>query len=70
MPRTLACPWAEYYRDKSIRCTAGTLQMPSREAWDSYMRLYCASVSGWEQCSLAQEMEREYERRCKNEKKR
>jgi hypothetical protein len=68
MPRAAACPFFTSYDGTRIYCDAGRLNMPSRAAWDEYMKNYCCSVEGWEKCSVALELRAEYERRSDNGK--
>lgn len=63
MPRVMKCPYFKFYRERCVSCEAGTLHLPSREAWDEYTREFCCDVSAWKRCTLAAAMGREYERK-------
>lgn len=62
MPRTPDCPYFVSYDGTRVFCSAGKLNMPSRKAWDDYMKKYCCSVCGWQDCSIAATLTEDYER--------
>lgn len=63
MPKLFACPFWRWEEKLKQHCEAGRVDYPSREARAEYQGMYCANVNGWNKCTLAMAMCREYERK-------
>ena len=61
--REWVCPYWMYERKLMLVCEAGCIKFPSREAWDDYVDGYCDNPQGWKDCTLAQNLCRDYERK-------
>lgn len=59
MPRTCRCPYWIWGDDK-IHCQGGRLQLPGKAAMGDYLTEHCASIQGWEQCSIAKNLMKEW----------
>lgn len=58
--RIFECP---FYRDDergAVMCVGGRVVL-RKTTLGEYMREYCCSVEGWQRCSIAQALERQYE---------
>jgi len=62
MPRAMQCPFAQYYKGLEVRCEMGRLDFPSRDAWLNYVKHYCGHPHDWQGCTLAAELNAEYDR--------
>lgn len=70
VPIAFQCPYFQSGgKGLKVECEGGRLTFQSREAYMSYVGLYCGRCPGWERCTLAQNLTREYETREKNEKR-
>ena len=68
MPIAFQCPYFQAGgKGLKVECEGGKLIFQSREAYLSYVGLYRGKCPGWERCTLAQNLTREYERREKRE---
>ena len=47
------CPYFKWDGTNFLSCECGRPAFPSRQAANEYMNEHCASVRGWESCSLA-----------------
>lgn len=63
MPKLMQCPFYKWEEKLHQHCEAARVSYPSREARAEYQDMYCANVNGWEQCTWAKAMCREYERK-------
>lgn len=61
--RYWCCPYWKYERKLKFICEAGTIHFFDRKAWSDYVERYCCDRNNWEKCTLAQSLNREYERR-------
>ena len=59
---TCACPYFSWDAKRVVRCEAGRITFPDREAEKAHTRAHCAHATGWQQCSLAAFMTGYYER--------
>ena len=67
-----ACPYFKWDAKGLVKCEAGRIVFPDREAERAHTRAHCASVEGWNRCSLAAYMTGYYERQeeeCSREKR-
>ena len=67
MSLTMYCPFLTTdYKGKAgvpcIRCERATLKFASDEEWKEFACKYCASINGWQKCSIAESTMRHYER--------
>ena len=60
--RTWCCPYFGWDEKLCIHCDAGRLKFPDRKAITGYAERYCGDVNGWTKCTVAQELNRYYER--------
>lgn len=61
--RTWACPFFKWDERLCVHCeNGGRISLPDRQAAKEYMDRYCASATGWKDCSFASSLLRYYER--------
>ena len=68
MPKTWSCPFWRREEPLRVYCEAGRIEFADAAARLDYIDRHCAAVPGWEDCSLAQNLCRHYERRRNGEK--
>lgn len=56
------CPFFSYSQKLVIRCEGARLLFRSRAALREYQDQYCANLCGWEACTIARELKRQYEK--------
>jgi len=66
MPVTWACPFWKWEDGLKVYCSGGRIDFPNAEAREDYIYRYCAYVPGWEDCTLAANLIRDYERSCRD----
>lgn len=59
---TWCCPFFRWDAKRVVRCEAGRITFPDREAEKSHTKAHCASVDGWRRCSLASFLTEFYDR--------
>ena len=59
---TWACPYFSYDSKRVVKCEAGRINFPDREAEKEHVHKYCADPKNWRQCSLAAYMNGYYAR--------
>ena len=59
---TWSCPFFAWDAKRVVKCEAGRITFPDREAEREYHKRFCANVNGWPGCSLAQSMNEYYDR--------
>lgn len=59
---TWACPYFSYDAKRIVKCEAGRITFPDREAEREHTHAFCADVDGWKRCTLAALMSDYYER--------
>lgn len=63
MPKVIYCP---YYvsgdRTNRIKCECATIKFPRYSEYSAFVRKYCGSEHGWQNCSIAESTTRHYER--------
>lgn len=67
MPKTWKCPFWQYEQKGKVFCAGARLDFKSGAAREDYFSLYCAHAPGWENCTIAQNLCRDYERKMKEE---
>ena len=69
MGRTWRCPYYHWDKGNEMYCEGGNLKFGGRKAWEDYTGQYCTCNPGWRRCTLAQNLERVYERKIGHEKR-
>lgn len=69
MSRVFRCPFFSWAKGTSIWCEGGVLKFRSMESYRDYVNRYCCGASSWGNCTIAQNLEREYERRDQDDKR-
>ena len=59
---TWSYPYFAWDAKRVIKCEAGRITFPDYAAEKDYAMRFCASVEGWPSCSLAESMNRFYDR--------
>ncbi len=62
MPKTYICPFWMWERGRAIRCERCRMDFPDECAKREYAERYCASLDGWQECSIAKALLKFYER--------
>ena len=57
-----ACPFFRWDQRGRFHCEGGCVAFEDRETYGEYTEKYCCSVEGWEDCTLAQALTRQYDR--------
>lgn len=57
-----ACPYFSYDAKRVIKCEAGRITFPDRQAEREHTHNFCADIDGWKRCTLAALMSDYYER--------
>ena len=60
--RTWNCPFFKWDEKMCVHCEGGRISFPDRKASEEYISRYCASVANWNDCSVASNLLRYYER--------
>lgn len=61
MPKTWCCPFFLWEKGLETHCEGGTLRFLDQRERREYISSFCASVKGWEHCTLARQIARRYE---------
>lgn len=69
MPRVFECPFYQWCRGHTVYCEAGRLEFPGGEAYADYCNRFCGDPTGWRGCTLAQALDRDYDRRTAHREK-
>lgn len=62
MPKTYTCPFWKWEKEKAMSCEGCRMAFPDDGAKREYIERYCASLTGWEECSIAGNLLQFYER--------
>lgn len=62
MGKTYCCPFYRWEETLGVHCEGGCVRFPDKETRDAYLEKYCSANPCWEQCSIAAELQRYYER--------
>ncbi len=62
MPLTWCCPFFTWEEKNCVHCEGAKLRFGTAEGRLDYARRFCANASGWKDCTLAQNLVREFER--------
>lgn len=62
MPRIWACPFWISEGKNCIACENAKLRFKNHPEFDRFAGRYCSSVTGWEDCTIAQHSTAEFER--------
>lgn len=62
MPKTHTCPFWKWEKGKAMSCEGCRMAFPDDDAKREYIERYCASLTGWEECSIAGNLLQFYER--------
>ena len=65
MPKTWCCPFFLWEKGLTMHCESGALRFIDAVERKEYISRYCASVKGWEGCTLARQISKRYEGRRK-----
>lgn len=63
MAKVYCCPFWRWEDKNMIRCEGGRANFQSAEHRELFINTYCASVRGWENCSIAKVLNEMYEKR-------
>ena len=63
MPRTWCCPFWKFEDGLKVFCEGCRLHFQAAEARNDYVSRFCANVPGWEDCTVAQELILQEEKR-------
>ena len=63
MPRVFECPFFQLDRDRTVHCEGGRIEFGNAAAFSDYCDRFCGSNPGWSDCTLAQNLNRDYDRR-------
>lgn len=66
LPRVFECPFYQWQRGYIVYCEAGRLEFSNGTAYADYCDRFCGSPNGWNGCTLAQALGRDYDRRKNN----
>ena len=67
MPMMWCCPFFKWEEKLTVHCEGAKLRFGTDSARLDYARRYCANAKCWKDCTLAQNLIRDYERNEKNE---
>ena len=62
MPKTFSCPFWSWESGLKLYCECCRLDFPDRETRGDYTDRYCANNPGWQGCTVARALCRQYER--------
>ena len=68
--KTFVCPFFGWDERLCVHCEGGRLNFRDREAAVDYIDRHCACLGGWQECSLAAALLRQYEKEDKYHGKR
>ena len=66
MARTWFCPFWKWEDGLKVYCEGARMDFTDQDAREDYIGRYCANNPGWECCTVAKCLCRQYERREKN----
>ena len=69
MAKTWCCPFWQWKKPLEVHCEGGCLVFPDAEARRLYIGRHCATINGWEDCTIAKNLMEYYERAERNEAK-
>jgi hypothetical protein len=61
MAKLYACPYWSWEKPLEIHCEMAKIKFPDQATRNKYICRYCASINGWQTCSIAQELNERYE---------
>lgn len=67
--KKFACPFFTWDEKFKVHCEGGCVKFRDRKEAGEYQDRYCASVTGWKDCTVAKSVENYYERTEENAKK-
>jgi hypothetical protein len=59
--RIWCCPYFKWDKRQEVHCEGGAVAMTDRGLFLEYIERYCASVDGWQKCTIAQAMTKYYQ---------
>ena len=62
MGKTYCCPFYQWEEPRCVHCEGGVVRFPDKEARSSYIDKYCSANPQWQNCTIAAELQRYYER--------
>lgn len=65
--RAWKCPFFGWDERLCIHCEGGKVKFQDRQAAVEYIDLHCASLDGWKRCSIADSLNKYYERKIVDE---
>lgn len=65
--RVWTCPFFHWDERRKVHCEGGCVALKDARSFDRYARSFCASVNGWERCTVAKALVEQYERRERDE---
>ena len=65
--KTYQCPFWRWEKPLCSCCEAGKLVFLDGQARTEYINQYCGNIEDWHKCTLAQGMERYYQRQAEQE---
>lgn len=66
MARVFQCPYYKWTGGLRVFCESGRTDFTSKQALRDFVCRYCGSDPGWKSCTMAQRLNREYERGQRN----
>ena len=63
MPTYFCCPYFRWEQKLKLYCDAGRIDFKDMEDRRSYVYTYCACNPGWENCTLAKNITKRYDRK-------
>lgn len=70
MPKTWCCPYFSWEDGLTLHCEGGCLRFNDAAERRSYVYRYCADVPGYQECTIAQNITKRYERSESDDEKR
>lgn len=67
--KSWACPFFSWDEKCKVHCEGGCIKFRDRREAGDYQDRYCASVTGWKDCTMAKSAVEYYERTEKNAKR-
>lgn len=67
--KSWACPFFKWDEKCKVHCEGGCVKFRDRREAGDYQDRYCASVTGWKECTMAKSAVEYYERTEKNAKR-
>lgn len=59
----IQCPFFKKTKGMKTYCEGGSVTHPDREARREYLAQFCADINCWHNCTIADAMEKYYERK-------